>query len=172
MLGIVGRLLHTIRYTSNCTGLTVPARLRRRASTTVDGYLTPVPARMHDEKGEHLLLKFRIEANVEDRKYGMLQCSQVDATGGVSGKPPRFTLSVHDMLFVIVLSTCCASTHSCALTTMSPSPGKSPIDAPTLPGLTLCTYIPSSSVSSFRPVSTGSPPRSLRFLTNVKVTIS
>ena len=85
---------------------------------------------MHDEKGEHLLLKFRIEANVEDRKYGMLQCSQVDATGGVSGKPPRFTLSVHDMLFVIVLSTCCASTHSCALTTMSPSPGKSPIDAP------------------------------------------
>ena len=74
--------------------------------------------------------QIRIEANVEDRKYGMLQCSQVDATGGVSGKPPRFTLSVHDMLFVIVLSTCCASTHSCALTTMSPSPGKSPIDAP------------------------------------------
>ena len=65
---------------------------------------------------------------MEDRKYGMLQCSQVDAPD-VSGKP-RFTLSVHDMQFVIVISTCCASTHCCALTTMSPSPGKSPIKAP------------------------------------------
>jgi hypothetical protein len=48
---------------------------------------------------------------------------------GVSDKP-RFTLSEHDMLFVIVLSTCCASIHSCPLTIMSPSPGKSPINAP------------------------------------------
>ena len=60
---------------------------------------------------------------------GHLASSQVDATDGASGRP-RFTLSEHDMLPVIVLSTCCTSTHFCPLTTMSPSPGKSPIDAP------------------------------------------
>ena len=51
-------------------------------------------------------------------------------------------------------------------------PPSLPSGAPTLPGLTLCTYIPSASVSSFRPVSPGSPPCSSRFLTNVKVMIS
>ena len=155
---------------------------------------------------------------------GHLASSQVDATDGASGKP-RFTLSEHDMLPVIVLSTCCTSTHFCPLTTMSPSPGKSPIDAPVsetrwrrlrqlalrrllsapdrasgcpklwpasanqpfglrwpairpcfqrghapmLPALTLCTYIPWASVCSFRPASPATPPRSSRFLTNVKV---
>ena len=109
-------------------GLTVPARLRLRTSTTVDGYPTPVPARMHEGVGEHLLRKSVSRPTWRTESYGMLQCSQVDAPD-VSGKP-RFTLSVHDMQFVIVISTCCASTHCCALTTMSPSPGKSPINAP------------------------------------------
>ena len=56
--------------------------------------------------------------------------TQVDRYWRSVSDKPRFTLSEHDMLLEIVLSTCCTSTYSCPLTTTIPSPGKSPISAP------------------------------------------